>query len=368
MRRMAFAVLTVATALFTGLFTASVAGAQTPAATIDAVDFPGPSFQPPNVTITTGETVRWEFDQALSTHTLTSSSANWTIDETRNPDGAAIDRTFGEAGLYNFLCRIHGAMNGSVTVEDEPPADPLENVLVFSKTAGFRHSSIDEGIAAIQAARRGQRLRGRRPPRTAPRSPTRTWRSSTRSSGSPPPATCSTDDQQDAFERYIQAGGGYVGIHAAADTEYTWAWYGQMVGGYFKNHPPGTPTASVDIEDTDEPSTEGLPVRWPRTDEWYNYQSPDNPSVGGGGADYSPRNSGVKVLATVDETTYDEQDDSAGADDHPIAWCGEFDGGNVWYTGMGHTEESFGTAPGNIRSAHPRRPPDRDRRGGGGLR
>ena len=150
MRRMAFAVLTVATALFTGLFTASVAGAQTPAATIDAVDFPGPSFQPPNVTITTGETVRWEFDQALSTHTLTSSSANWTIDETRAPGGASIDRTFGEAGLYNFLCRIHGAMNGSVTVEDEPPADPLENVLVFSETAGFRHDSIPQGIAAIQ--------------------------------------------------------------------------------------------------------------------------------------------------------------------------------------------------------------------------
>ncbi len=53
------------------------------------------------------------------------------------------------------------------------------------------------------------------------------------------------------------------------------------------------------------------------------------------------RNSGVKVLATVDETTYDEQDDTAAADEHPIAWCSEFDGGKVWYTGMGHTQASF---------------------------
>ena len=50
-----------------------------------------------------------------------------------------------------------------------------------------------------------------------------------------------TDPQQAAFERYIQAGGGYVGIHAASDTEYTWPWYGQMLGGYFRNHPAGTP-------------------------------------------------------------------------------------------------------------------------------
>ena len=66
--------------------------------------------------------------------------------------------------------------------------------------------------------------------------------------------------------------------------------------------------------------------------------------MNGGGADYSVRNSGVKVLATVDETTYDEDDASAGADDHPIAWCSEFDGGKVWYTGMGHTQASFADA------------------------
>ena len=53
------------------------------------------------------------------------------------------------------------------------------------------------------------------------------------------------DTQQAAFERYIRGGGGYVGIHAAADTEYTWTWYGKLVGAYFRNHPAGTPTATV---------------------------------------------------------------------------------------------------------------------------
>ena len=83
------------------------------------------------------------------------------------------------------------------------------------------------------------------------------------------------DTQQAAFERYIRAGGGYAGIHAAADTEYTWTWYGKLVGAYFRNHPPGTPTATVRIEDPDHHSTPGLPTPWPRMDEWYNYQQPE---------------------------------------------------------------------------------------------
>ena len=71
-----------------------------------------------------------------------------------------------------------------------------------------------------------------------------------------------TDTQQAAFERFIKAGGGYAGVHSAADTEYTWPWYGQLVGAYFRNHPAGTPTATVVREDKTDPSTAGLPDRW----------------------------------------------------------------------------------------------------------
>ena len=151
------------------------------------------------------------------------------------------------------------------------------------------------------------------------------------------------DTQQGAFERYMKAGGGYVGIHAAADTEYGWDWYGQMLGGYFRNHPAGTPTAAVDIVDGNEPSTEGLPARITRTDEWYNYQGPISPAVNGSCAvaDFSPRLSNVHVLATVDESTYGEDDGNSADDDHPISWCSDYDGGRIWYTGMGHTQASF---------------------------
>ena len=94
-------------------------------------------------------------------------------------------------------------------------------------------------------------------------------------------------------------------------------------------------------------------------DEWYNYQAPEGAVVGGGGTDYSPRAGGVHVLATVDESTYDEDDGNATDDDHPISWCQRYDGGRSWYTGMGHTQASFAEAP--LPQAPPRRP--RGRRG-----
>ena len=123
-----------------------------------------------------------------------------------------------------------------------------------------------------------------------------------------------------------------------------------MIGGYFRNHPPGTPTATVDIEDPDEPSTEGLPpagrgrtsgtTTSRRSTRWWAAAAPTT----------SPRDSGVKVLATrrrVDLRRGGRQRRTD--DDHPIAWCSDFDGGRVWYTGMGHTAESFGSGEGNIR-------------------
>ena len=113
------------------------------------------------------------------------------------------------------------------------------------------------------------------------------------------------------------------------------------MGALLPSHPPGTPTATVDVEDLTNRSTAHLPARWERTDEWYNYRSPDfaDPDVPDG--DYSPREGGVHVLASMDETTYDEQDGNETDDDHPIAWCQPYDGGRSWYTGMGHTAASY---------------------------
>src|SRR5688572_7669883 len=293
MRRMASAVLVLVAALCVFLFTASVAGAQTPAATIDAE---GTAWQPPNVTVTTGATVRWTFAGETGPHNVKSSSANWDVDTPIDTNQAAFNYTFDTPGVYTFLCEVHpSTMTGSVTVE-APGTDPLEKVLVFSETAGFRHSSVDEGISAIQALGAANDFTVDATEDSAQFTTTNlaqydavVFLSTT--------GDVLTDEQQSAFEAYMRNGRGFVGIHAAADTEYTWPWYGEMIGGYFRNHPPGTPTATVKLEDPDEPSTEGLPASWVRTDEWYNYQSSETPSVNGGGDDYHVAQSGVNVLA-----------------------------------------------------------------------
>src|SRR5262249_40951320 len=130
-------------------------------------------------------------------------------------------------------------------------------------------------------------------------------------------------NQEAAFQRYLGNGGGFVGVHAASDTEYDWPWYGGLVGAYFLSH-PDIQQARVRIEDRTHSSTSFLPAEWNRTDEWYNFQS-------------NPRGR-VKVLANLDESSY-----SGGTMglDHPIAWCQFYDGGRAWYTAGGHTSESY---------------------------
>ncbi|HEU0214799.1 MAG TPA: ThuA domain-containing protein, partial [Jiangellaceae bacterium] len=214
----------------------------------------------------------------------------------------------------------------------------------FSKTAGFRHSSIDDGHAAIEKLGDDN---GFQVDHTEDATAFRdgvlghydavVWLSTT--------GDVLNDTQQAAFERFIKAGHGYAGIHAAADTEYEWKWYGRLVGAYFLSHPAGTyPNGGRDgtvvVEDTTDHSTQGLPApRWPRIDEWYNYKPVNFEQTGN--VDYSPR-ADVHVLASLDESTYDEADGSDGVDDdHPISWCKRYDGGRSWYTGMGHTDDSY---------------------------
>jgi PKD repeat protein len=241
-----------------------------------------------------------------------------------------------------------GAATRAVTISGlaaTPDPSKKYHVLVFSKTAGFRHGSIGPGIAAIKLLGQQNNF-GVEAIEDASlftdeflaRYDAVIWLSTT--------GDVLNDTQQAAFERYIKAGGGYVGIHAASDTEYTWPWYGQLVGAYFRNHPPGTPTATVVTEDATHVSTTHLPARWTRTDEWYNFQGIVNPSVGGGGTDVSPRGlSPIHVLLTVDESTYNESDGNSTDDDHPVSWCKRFDGGRMFYTALGHTNQSFSEEP-----------------------
>ncbi len=196
-------------------------------------------------------------------------------------------------------------------------------VLVFTKTLGFRHDSIPNGIAAVRALGAANNF-------TVTATEDATAFNDTNLTSFACVIFLSTTGevldatQQAAFQRYIEAGGGFVGIHAAADTEYSWPRYGQLVGAYFKSH-PAVQLATIKINDFVHPSTVGLPKRWIRTDEWYSFQS-------------NPRGK-VHVLATLDEGTYPPVDRMGF--DHPTAWCHNFDGGRAWYTGGGHTQASY---------------------------
>ncbi|MET7422943.1 ThuA domain-containing protein [Dactylosporangium sp. NPDC005555] len=204
-------------------------------------------------------------------------------------------------------------------------AAPDFTVLVFSKTAGFRHDSIAVGTQAIRDLGTANNFAveatedaGQFTAANLARFKAVIWLSTT---GDVLNAT-----QQTAFESYIRAGGGYLGVHAAADTEYDWAWYGGLVGAYFASH-PAIQTATVRVADATHPATAGLPAAWSRSDEWYNYRT-------------NPR-AQVHVLTTLDESTY-----SGGTmgSDHPNTWCRAYDGGRAFYTGMGHTQASYAEA------------------------
>jgi type 1 glutamine amidotransferase len=197
-----------------------------------------------------------------------------------------------------------------------PPAVP--KVLVFTKTTGFRHESIPAAVQAVTALgeKNGFAV------------------DATEDGGAFTDANLARydaavfllttgdvldDAQQAAFERYIHAGHGWVGVHSAADTEYDWSWYGGLVGAYFQDHPAIQP-AVLDVADP----RNGLPAKWMRTDEWYNFRSNPRPSV--------------HVIAAIEESSYEGGNMGS---DHPIAWWHDYDGGRAWYTAGGHTNEAW---------------------------
>lgn len=206
------------------------------------------------------------------------------------------------------------------------PGDP--RVLVFSKTEGFYHESIPTGVNAIL------KLGEENGFEVDTTTNAQLFTEDILSQYSAVIFLSTTGDvldhyQEADFERYIQAGGGYVGIHAAADTEYDWPWYGKLAGGYFSDHPgindphPNVQQGELEVADGSHSSTEFLPSPWVRTDEWYSYKN---------------FNDHVNVLLTLDEDSYQGGEDMGS---HPMAWYHEYDGGRAFYTGGGHTIESF---------------------------
>jgi type 1 glutamine amidotransferase len=209
--------------------------------------------------------------------------------------------------------------------------DKRFSALIFSKTAAFRHTEcIPQGTVAIaqMAARRGFEVDATENAAA--------FTDENLANYDVVIFLCTTGDvldaaQQSAFERYIRAGGGYAGIHSASDTEYDWAWYGGLVGAYFRDHPgsvnPQFQVATMNVEDRHTAATRRLGRTWTREEEWYNFRT-------------NPRDN-VHVLLSVDESTYDPRGysvpgGSPGMGDHPISWCQPYDGGRAFYTALGH--------------------------------
>ncbi|HOY19975.1 MAG TPA: ThuA domain-containing protein [Haliscomenobacter sp.] len=199
-------------------------------------------------------------------------------------------------------------------------------ILVFSKTAGFRHTSIEPGKIALIKMGQSQGFAVDTTENAAK------FTEANLKQYAAVIFLCTTGNvfdalQQNAFERYIQSGGGYVGIHSATDTEYDWPWYGKLAGGYFTSH-PSTPSnvqkGIFHIEDKTHPSTSFLPDPWERTDEFYDFR------------DINPN---AKILVSIDEKSYFGA--KMGVPKHPMSWYHDYDGGRAFYTAMGHTNESF---------------------------
>jgi cytochrome c len=234
-------------------------------------------------------------------------------------------------GIFLILILLHVGCNQSTTVSGTGTGDAAQGlasnasgVLVFSKTKGYYHESIPDGVAAIQklGLENGFRVDTTKDASKFTVENLRQYRAVVFLSTT---QDVLDQDQERAMETYIRSGGGFVGVHAAADTEYKWPWYNKLVGAYFKSHPnnPNVRKAVINVTDKNHPSTSNLPDRWERSDEWYNYK------------DINPD---LKVLARLDESSYEGGENG---ENHPIIWYHEYDGGRAFYTGGGHTKESF---------------------------
>jgi len=203
-----------------------------------------------------------------------------------------------------------------------PPAPVTPRMLVFTRTTGFRHDSIPEGVRCLRELGVAAGLEVEHTEDPAQFTEAKLARfgivAFLNTTGDVLPERA----QEAAFERWMESGGRFLGVHAATDTEFSWPWYNRMVGAMFAGHPRIQPAEQV-VADPSHPSAAHLPARWRRTDEWYNFRS------------FEP---GLHVILTLDESTY--QGGRNGAH-HPSAWCKGVGSGRMFYTAGGHTKSSY---------------------------
>ncbi len=211
-----------------------------------------------------------------------------------------------------------------IEIEFESPA----HILVFSKTAKWRHASLSSGIKMLFDLNKSQNWV------VTATEDSEFFNDEILSTFDVvvfmnPTGDALNENQQAAFENFMKKGKGMVGVHSAADFEFDWPFYGELIGGYFKNHAPAQ-TGTLIFESHDHPAMkpfEGM-ESYTTFDEWYTFRENPRPKV--------------NVLASLDESSIKEyKNDNWRMGDHPIIWWLEKDGMRSFYTGFGHTHEAF---------------------------
>ncbi len=295
--------------------------------------------------------------------------------------GKVRDTLVGDAGY--LIDQVRGTLPADpptgVTVTRVPGPNPIPavapasgstnlpgatfRVLYFSATKGFRHDHIPDTAALVEQW--GQRYGfdvDIWDPRLAPASlPSTPFTSAANlakyktiifaspvdgtNPNSTPDADALNASELAAFKGYIEAGGGYVGLHGAADSMHNVPWYRDVVGAWFTNHPGGQNgegtcgsciNVRVNTEDPTNPATAQLPKTWLTIDELYNFE-------------HNPR-ADVHTLLSLNEASYQRSLNSGNAatnpltlmgGDHPISWCQEFDGGREYSLILGHDRAQY---------------------------
>ncbi|MGW2614992.1 ThuA domain-containing protein [Streptomyces sp. NPDC001500] len=191
-------------------------------------------------------------------------------------------------------------------------------LLVYTRTADYRHDSLPAAFAAVRALEEFAVDHTEDP--SALEDPLDGYAAVVFLSTS---GEVLTPAGRERLAGYVEAGGGFAGVHAAACTEYDWPFYGELLGARFARHPEYQPGRAV-VEDREHPATRSLPAVWRLTDEWYDFRSNPRPRV--------------RVLAVADESSY--RGGGMGAD-HPLVWCRDQGRGRVFYTALGHAADAY---------------------------
>ncbi|WP_211238340.1 ThuA domain-containing protein [Deinococcus pimensis] len=232
------------------------------------------------------------------------------------------------APLLLVGCAATSASTDEARPDPAPPAEQATpfDVLVYTRTTGFRHASIDAGVDAVRALGTANGFAVTRSENPADFTDDKLKRFKVVMFLNTTGDVLDTNGRG-ALERFVRAGGGFVGVHSATDTEYGWPWYGRLVGAYFDGHPqnPNVREGRLNVTLRDHPATRDLPDPWVRSEEWYSFRS------------VSPQ---IRPLLKLDEASF-EAGGAPRMGDHPVAWFQEFEGGRSFYTALGHEASTF---------------------------